>query len=271
MTTQLAVVLARGLGTRMRRHDPDARLDPDQQAAADAGHKALMPDARGRPLLDHILTSLAAAGMSRVILVVAPLPNPVGEYLQQQTGRRLDVRLAVQAEPHGTADAIASAATAIGDAPFLVLNADNLYPVDAIRQVAALDQPGLAAFDREALVRDSNIPPERLAAFALLRLDAHHHLVDLIEKPDAARAAAFGDTRWLSMNLWRFDHRVLAACRRVPRSIRGEHELPDAVRLAQAEGVAFQAVPIRAGVLDLSTRGDVAAVAAALATREVAW
>ncbi len=37
------VVLARGLGTRMRRADDAAALDPCQAAAADAGIKALIP------------------------------------------------------------------------------------------------------------------------------------------------------------------------------------------------------------------------------------
>jgi hypothetical protein len=48
--TDRAVVLARGLGTRMRQPAPDARLDAAQTAAADAGMKALIPI--GRPFLD---------------------------------------------------------------------------------------------------------------------------------------------------------------------------------------------------------------------------
>ena len=42
------------------------------------------------------------------------------------------------------------------------MNADNLYPVAALQALASLDEPGLPGFDREDLVRTSNIPPERI-------------------------------------------------------------------------------------------------------------
>jgi glucose-1-phosphate thymidylyltransferase len=55
----------------------------------------------------------------------------------------------------------------------------------------------------------------------------------------------------------------------VPLSSRGERELPQAVALAAGEGVAFEVIPVRARVLDLSRRADVAGVAADLAGRTV--
>jgi glucose-1-phosphate thymidylyltransferase len=64
------------------------------------------------------------------------------------------------------------------------------------------------------------------------------------------------------MNLWRFSPSIFEACRRVPRSARGEFELPRAVAFGIREmGLRFRAVPCDEGVLDLSTRGDIAAVA----------
>ena len=60
------------------------------------------------------------------------------------------------------------------------------------------------------------------------------------------------------MNLWRFDARIFAVCRDVPRSARGEYELPEAVGLAVARGMRFRAVPARGPVLDLSRRADAA-------------
>ena len=41
------VILARGLGTRMRKSDPAVALDPTLAAAADSGVKAMIPI--GRP------------------------------------------------------------------------------------------------------------------------------------------------------------------------------------------------------------------------------
>lgn len=67
------------------------------------------------------------------------------------------------------------------------------------------------------------------------------------------------------MNCWRFDARIFDACRDVPKSARGEYELPEAVALAMARGVRFTAVPARGPVLDLSRRVDAADVARRLA------
>jgi hypothetical protein len=38
-----AVIMARGLGTRMRKSDDAAQLDPKQEEIADAGVKAMIP------------------------------------------------------------------------------------------------------------------------------------------------------------------------------------------------------------------------------------
>jgi glucose-1-phosphate thymidylyltransferase len=95
-------------------------------------------------------------------------------------------------------------------------------------------------------------------------------MLDIVEKPDAATLATFGNEVYLSMNCWRFDTSVLDACRRVPLSARGERELTDAVRLARQEaGTRFRVVRMKAGVLDLSSRGDIASVASRLANVEV--
>ncbi|HXU44846.1 MAG TPA: NTP transferase domain-containing protein, partial [Thermoanaerobaculia bacterium] len=66
-----AVVLAAGRGSRMRRPDGGARLDPTQAAAADAGAKGMVPIAT-RPFLDYVLSALADAGLSRICFVVRP-------------------------------------------------------------------------------------------------------------------------------------------------------------------------------------------------------
>jgi glucose-1-phosphate thymidylyltransferase len=175
----------------------------------------------------------------------------------------------VQAEPRGTADAVLAAEAALGGDAFLVANGDNLYPPEALAALVALDGPGLAGFDRHALVEQGNIPAERIAAFALVATDERGNLSDLVEKPDAAARERLGDNALVSMNLWRFDHRIFAACRAVAPSPRGEVELPEAALLAARGGAPIRVVPVHAGVLDLSARGDVATVARLLGDRPV--
>ena len=64
------VILAAGLGKRMREHDDGAQLSADQVAAAETGVKALIPI--GRPFLDYVLTRVADAGFCRVCLIIGP-------------------------------------------------------------------------------------------------------------------------------------------------------------------------------------------------------
>lgn len=258
-----AVVLAAGRGTRMR--EPDARdphsLTAEQARVAAAGLKAMIPF-HGRPFLDYVLSALADSGCDDVCLIVAPQQDIVRDYYAR-TGstERVRVAFAVQREPRGTADALLAAQEFTGADPFLVMNSDNYYPVDALRPLVGLDGPGLPAFSRTALIRGSNIPPDRVRAYAVLQIDADGMLQDIVEKPDDETIARLGDEFFVSMNCWRFDEAMYDACRAVPPSPRGELELPNAVRYAVRErGQRFRTFPVYAGVLDLSHQSDVAEV-----------
>lgn len=260
MSTSRAVVLARGLGSRMRAPDAGAAMTPEQERAANAGAKAMMP-LNGRPFLDYVLSSLADAGIRDAALVVAPDHAAIREYYTSlMPPSRLRVSFVVQPEALGTANAVLAAESWTAGEPFLVMNADNLYPAEALRQLAALETPGLPAFDPADLVALGNIPAERIRAFALIRTDGRGRLTGIVEKPDASAFAAPREPLQVSMNLWRFDARIFEACRQVPRSARGEFELPEAVGLAVRQGMAFTVFPAAGGVLDLSTRGDAAEV-----------
>ena len=261
--TTRAVVLARGLGTRMREADPDAPLADDQRRAADAGLKAMMP-INGRPFLDYALGSLADAGLREVALVVAPDHETLRAHYAGAPPARLRLAFVVQEAPIGTANAVLAAEPWTRGEPFIALNADNLYPVPALRDLASLDSPGLLAFDADDLIRSSNIPGDRVRAFAIVTVDAEGYLQAIVEKPKALDVAS-GFSRKISMNCWRFDARIFDACRDVSPSARGEFELPEAVGLASSRGVRFRAVAARGPVLDLSRRADAADVARRLA------
>ncbi len=253
----------------MRRPDDSATVAADQAQVADAGLKAMIPI--GRPFLDYVLSALADAGLTNVCLVIGPEHGVVRDYYGRvAVPKRLRVEFAVQEQPRGTADAVLAAAAFAGDDDFLVLNSDNFYPVETYRRLAGLGGPGLVAFEREALVRDGNIPSDRVLQFAIVRIGADESLLDIIEKPDAAQLAAFGPEAYVSMNCWRFDRRIFDACRAVTPSPRGELELPEAVRLARDwMGIRFDVIRMAAGVLDLSSRGDIASVAAFLDAAKV--
>jgi dTDP-glucose pyrophosphorylase len=263
-----AVLLSRGLGSRMRQEGDAAALTAGQAAAAAAGAKGMMPLGAGgtRPFLDYVLSALADAGCTSVCFVVAPDHSAMREYYDR-AGRpsRLAVEYAVQPIADGTARAVHSARAYAGHDPFLVLNSDNLYPAPVLETLVGLDGPGLPAYEREALVRDSGFPADRVVEFAALEVDPLGHLTRIVEKPGRAHYDAAGPRALISMNVWRFDERIFDACRDVPVSARGEYELPEAVGLAVTRGVTFQTFPAAGAVLDLSRRGDVSVVSARLA------
>ena len=258
-----AVILARGLGTRMRA-ESDAALSGAQAAAASSGHKALMPIGEHR-LIDYSLSALADAGITRVVLVVAPDHAEFREHIAQVAPERLHIDFAVQEEALGTAHAVASAADAVGADPFVMANGDNLYPVHAVRALRAVQGTAIVGFDREALIRQSNIPADRIAAFALIRQREDGRLQSILEKPSAADMERAGAHALVSMNLLAFTHEVFDVCRHLEPSPRGEYEIVDALGLLDN----VEVIAHSGGVLDLSRREDIAEVEQRLADTEV--
>ncbi|WP_420176409.1 nucleotidyltransferase family protein [Luteococcus sp. OSA5] len=268
-TPRKAVIMARGLGTRLRRQ-ADAQLDQEQQRIAALGLKAMMPlGSSGRPFIEHVITELADAGLTEVCLVIGPEHDLVREHFAGLHTERVTISFAVQQEALGTADAVAAARDFVGADRFVVVNSDNHYPVGALRRLVAAPGAATLGFDAAELVARSNIPAERVAAFAILQTDEQSHLVEMLEKPTPEQVAEHGPHALVSMNCFLFGPSIFDACDSIERSVRGEFEIVDAVRHLVRAGEPVTVVPVAEGVLDMSGRADVAAVETALAGREV--
>jgi len=252
-----AVILARGLGSRMRRDDGAVALDAAQAAAAAAGLKSLMP-LGGRPFVHYVLSALADAGYRDVCLVIGPDRPAVREHFARDVRpRRLRIAFAVQAQALGTADAVLAAEGFAGTDPFLVINSDNYYPVEAYRALRELGGAGIAAFWREGLVTLGNLTRERVGRFPTVEAGPDGSLVRLVEAEE--RGSAAPADALVSMNCWMLTPPIFAACRAIEPAASGELEIQAAVRHAQTRlGVRFQVVPFRAPVFDLTARTDVA-------------
>jgi glucose-1-phosphate thymidylyltransferase len=264
-----AVILARGLGTRMRDPTQGSALAPAQSAAADRGLKGMIPV--GRPFLDYVLHTLADAGFTDVCLVIGPEHDAVRHHYTAHTvPTRLRVHFAVQPQPLGTADAVLAAEEFVAGEMFVVLNADNHYPEETLRALRALHEPAVLAFSRAGLLRDGSIPAGRIASFALLDIGTDGYVRRIVEKPRASDARMLQMDAPVSMNCWLLSSPFFRACRAVPASPRGELELPLAVQYAiDVLGLRVRAVPVDAAVLDLSSRGDIAMVAERLRDLDV--
>lgn len=253
------VVLAAGLGTRMRRGAGTSPLSDEERRVAQSGVKALIPI--GRPFLDHVLSRAADAGVTRVCLVIGPRHDELRRYYSEVECERLKIEFAVQQEPLGTAHALAAAASFVGDDSTLVLNSDNCYPSEALRQLVQLAESGVVGFDRDALIAGGTIAVERISQFSILESDEAGYLRRITEKPDQAQLRQLRPPVLVGMNCWRFPPAILQSCARIVPSPRGEFELPDAVNHSMhAWSVRYRVLASPGPVLDLSHTQDIAHV-----------
>ena len=110
-----AIVLAGGLGTRLRSAVPELP-------------KPLAPVA-GRPFLDHVLQWLSENGAGEVVLAVSYRWRAI----QRAFGHRahdMTLRYSVEQEPLGTGGALVQAFTELDDDHAVVVNGDTLFAVD---------------------------------------------------------------------------------------------------------------------------------------------
>jgi bifunctional UDP-N-acetylglucosamine pyrophosphorylase/glucosamine-1-phosphate N-acetyltransferase len=151
-----AIILAAGLGTRLR---PHTLTTP----------KPLLP-VQGRPILDWALGALPPA-VDRVVVVVHYLADQVEAYLRGQKHVAAWASV-VQDEPRGTGDALRRCREQVRSERFLVLNGDDLY--------GARDLAALAACPAGVLTHTVDEP--RKFGIAFLRGDGT--LERLVEKPN---------------------------------------------------------------------------------------
>jgi NDP-sugar pyrophosphorylase family protein len=150
-----AVILAAGLGTRLRPHTLHTP-------------KPLLP-IQGRPILDWTLGALPA-GVDRVVVVVHYLAEQVESYLRGQSWFRA-WKTVFQGEPRGTGDALLRCRDQLHSERFLVLNGDDLF--------GARDLARLAECPAGVLVHAVDEPRK----FGIVFVKADGTLDKLVEKP----------------------------------------------------------------------------------------
>jgi len=259
-----AVILARGMGKRMRRSLSNLKLDPTVRKFAEKGWKPFVPIA-GRPFIEYQLHELARMKIKELCLVVGPEHLELKEYFERiEKALGLRIRLAIQEKPLGTADALLASKSIIGDNEFILLNGDNFYPRNAIDALIKPEADGcyVAGFELKTLIEQSNFTPERVKSFSVIVADDNLNLVRVIEKPSNPEAYKTSYGILVSMNLWRFNSKIYEACSRIePHPIRGEYELTSAVQYMVDNGIEkVKVIPVKSYVLDLTYASDIEAV-----------
>lgn len=151
-----AILLAAGLGTRLR---PHTLTTPKPLLAV-----------QGRPILDWTLGALPRS-VDRVIVVVHYLAEQVEAFLGRQSHIR-DWAVVPQGDPRGTGDALRKCQPFVRSDRFLVINGDDLF--------GAADLAELASKPAGVLCQEVQEP--RKYGIAFLKPDGT--LEKLVEKPD---------------------------------------------------------------------------------------
>ncbi len=151
-----AILLAAGLGTRLRPHTLQTP-------------KPLLP-VQGRPILDWTLGALPKQ-VDRVLVVVHYLGEQVEAYLRQQTHFK-QWQVVRQETPRGTGDAVLACRQHLRPGQFLVINGDDLF--------AAADLAKLASCTAGVLC----YPVDEPRRFGIAFRKADGTLDRLVEKPD---------------------------------------------------------------------------------------
>jgi glucose-1-phosphate thymidylyltransferase len=155
-------VPAAGVGTRLR---PQTHAIP----------KALL-NVAGKPILAHIVDTLVAQGIERVIVVVGYMGDRIREYVAQRY--RSGVEVVTQEERLGLGHAVYAAAPAVTEGPVLIVLGDTIVEPDwrdflggpeAVLGVKEVEDPrrfGVVEVEGtlvRRLVEKPNDPPSRLA------------------------------------------------------------------------------------------------------------
>src|SRR6185369_5015901 len=112
MTIDRAMVLAAGLGTRMR-------------PLTDKLPKPLVPVA-GKALIDHVLDRLAGAGVTTAVVNVHHMADAIEKHLKGRTRPKIEIS-DERGELLDTGGGVVKALPKLGNAPFLDMNSDTLW------------------------------------------------------------------------------------------------------------------------------------------------
>lgn len=110
-----AVILAGGLGTRMR---PLTEKIP----------KPMLP-VRGRPFLHHQIALLKSHGIRKILLLVAHLGQEIEHFFTNGSGLGVEIEYSYEPSPLGTGGALKNAEARL-DPEFVLLNGDTYLDID---------------------------------------------------------------------------------------------------------------------------------------------
>jgi dTDP-glucose pyrophosphorylase len=181
----------------------------------------------GTPMVGRVLEMLAEGGCDRFVVVVHPSDHELAGYLSSPRWSA-NVRIARQPERLGMAHALQCATQEIQEIlesevqDFVLASCDNVYPSG---HVASLVRERRSR-RLDAVVTLLRVTTAEIATIAVVSM-RDGFVCSIVEKPDPADAPS--DLGVPSLHV--VTTRILECLGRVPVSMRGEREFPDALRL----------------------------------------
>ncbi len=234
-----AVILAAGKGTRMR----------------DLTNELPKPMLRvqGKPILEHIVTGLIAAGIREVFIVTGYRADVIESYFGD--GSRWGIRIAYgrQVVQDGTGKAPELAKAFVGSDTFLLTYGDILVKPETYQQM--LKRFGEGPFSGLLTVTGS----EDVTKGGINFFDDQFCLRKLVEKPSAEQLEELRRTGWLkpgqiawyNAGIYIFKPVVYEFTARIEKSPRGEYELTDAINALVAAGHRIAGMQIEGRWVDV--------------------
>lgn len=223
------IVPAAGRGTRL-----EPLTDEKPKALVDVG---------GRPLLAHVLGTLAPHVSAYVVVI-----GYRGTQIRDRVGDSFEgipVTYVDQSEPRGLADAIRQAEHVV-DGDFLQLNGDNVLRGNVDQLVEAH-----RTADADATLLVDRVTRERARRGGVLAVDEEGEVEGLVEKPDEP------PSRLATTGCFAFAPRIFEGCRAVGSSARGEYELTDAIGWLLDNGGTVETVALEGWRVNVNTLDDV--------------
>jgi NDP-sugar pyrophosphorylase family protein len=188
--------------------------------------KPMIP-VRGKPILEHIIEGLRAAGVERVLIVVGYREDVVREFFGTGEKHGVSVEYVRQEVQDGTGRVVELARDFAGNDPFILSYGDILIEPANYRRLVTLD-------GAEALVSVKRNEGE-IAKGGCVVVNQQFELTDLIEKP-----AGPAPSPWYNAGVYTFSPSIFDFTSRLEKSPRGEYELTDAIRALAQSGRKVQ-------------------------------
>ncbi|MBV8069334.1 MAG: NTP transferase domain-containing protein [Acidobacteriaceae bacterium] len=201
----------------------------------------------GRPMLEHILEALAAAGLKRFLLVVGVQHELIEDYFRNW---RLPIEFRLQQPVNGTGSAALLAEDFAGADPFLLTYGDIVCDSAAYAHcVSVLDaNPSAAAVIG---VKEIDDPWQGAAVY-----EEGGRIGRIVEKPPKGTSA----TRWNSAGIYGFRRVVFDYLARLQPSERNEYELTSALGAMLDSGLELRTSVVEGAWRDVGRPEDLAAV-----------